>query len=125
MNINFPNCFKLRSEDGKAKTGSGNFRNHASYSDPDSIDACQDSFPYRIPTLNLEVRYNLKELRGSLGDAVVNNVANWRLSSGDVSGAGAHADFISSWPEDLFQWTTAMMGKPSILLCPAVPSKSI
>jgi hypothetical protein len=49
------------------------------------------------------VRYNLKELRESLGDAVVNNVNNWRLSSGDASGAGAHADFISGWPEDLFQ----------------------
>jgi hypothetical protein len=52
------------------------------------------------------VRYNFQELRRSLDDAVVNNVTNWRLSSsGDASSAGGaqHVDFISGWPEDLFQ----------------------
>jgi hypothetical protein len=102
MNIQFPNCLKLNRK-GKPRTGSGNFRNHASYSDPNSSNECEASFPYRIPTLNLEVRYNLQELRASLADDVVNNVTNWRLSTGDTSGAGAHADFISGWPEDLFQ----------------------
>jgi hypothetical protein len=53
-------------------------------------------FPTAFPHLNVEVRCNLKELRGSLGDAVVKNVTNWRLSSGDTSGAGAHADFMLS-----------------------------
>eukprot|EP00545_Synedropsis_sp_CCMP1620_P012057 CAMPEP_0119006324 /NCGR_PEP_ID=MMETSP1176-20130426/2232_1 /TAXON_ID=265551 /ORGANISM="Synedropsis recta cf, Strain CCMP1620" /LENGTH=345 /DNA_ID=CAMNT_0006958229 /DNA_START=99 /DNA_END=1133 /DNA_ORIENTATION=- len=102
MNINFPNCLELKSN-GQPRTRSGNFRNHASYSNPDATTTCPVDFPYRIPTLNLEVRYNLKAMRAILDDDVVNNVTNWRLSTGDASGAGAHADFVSGWPEELFQ----------------------
>lgn len=101
MNINFPNCLEVRN--GKPRTRSGNFRNHASYSKPDKQLECPDDFPFRIPTLNLEVRYDLKAMRKILPDEVVNNVDNWILSSGDSSGAGAHADFVSGWPEEMFQ----------------------
>lgn len=105
MNINFPNCLALKSN-GKPRTRSGNFRNHASYSDPNDILSCPPDFPYRIPTLNLEVRYDLKAMRQHVNftnDDIVNDMDNWYLATGDTSGAGAHADFISGWPEDMFQ----------------------
>ena len=38
-----------------------------------------------------------------MGDDIVNEVRNWRLSTGDSTGSGAHADFISGWPEELMQ----------------------
>ena len=42
-------------------------------------------------------------MRNRLGNDVVNDVRNWRLSSNDSSGAGAHADFISGWPQDMME----------------------
>merc|ERR1711907_801584 len=55
------------------------------------------------PRLDLETRYDLKPMRELLGDDVVNDVNNWRLSTGDDSGAGGHADFVSGWPQDLMR----------------------
>ena len=38
-----------------------------------------------------------------LDQGVVNNVSNCILSTSDTSGAGAHADFISGWPQDMME----------------------
>jgi hypothetical protein len=55
----------------------------------------------QIPRLDLEMRYDLSVLRKTLGADIVDDLANWRLSTGDASGAGGHADFVSGWPQDL------------------------
>lgn len=99
MNINFPTCLELKNS-GPPRTRSRNYRNHAAYANGTT---CPPDFPYHIPELNLEVRYELDEMRLILGADVVDNIDNWRLSTGDATGAGAHADFISGWPEDLMQ----------------------
>lgn len=107
MNINFPECLRVR-PDGSPRNKSPNFRDHATYAvsnvwDHERSSFCPTSHPYQIPQLNLQVRFDLRPLRNLLGGDVVNNVDNWRLSTGDASGAGAHADFINGWPEDLMR----------------------
>ena len=103
MNVNFPECVQVEADGVTPRTSSNDWRSHVSYRMDDS--RCPQDFPYHMPSLVLEVRYKLDETRDSLGDDayVVNQVANWRLSSGDTSGAGAHADFISGWPMDLMR----------------------
>jgi len=106
MNLHFPDCLEVDSL-GNPKTESNDFRSHAAYSlkkwDTSRQTFCPASHPYRIPRLNLEVRYKIGTIRDLLGVDVVNNVLNWRLSTGDASGAGAHADFISGWPQELME----------------------
>jgi Domain of unknown function (DUF1996) len=93
MNIDFPNCLRVHDDDGTPVLTSPDFRSHASYTGDDHL--CPDEFPYHIPTVNLEVRYDLQAMRELLGRDVVDNIDKWHLSTLDRSGAGAHADFIS------------------------------
>jgi len=106
MNLLFPDCLEVDSL-GNPITESANFRSHAAYSssnwDSSRQTFCPVSHPYRVPFLKLEVRYNIGPMRNLLGADVVNDVSNWRLSTGDASGAGAHADFISGWPHELME----------------------
>jgi hypothetical protein len=76
-------------------------RSHAAY--PDDGLRCPDSHPYRVPVLDLEVRYDLDAVRDQIGDYVVNDTKNWIMSTGDRTGASAHADFIAGWPEELME----------------------
>lgn len=99
MNVRFPNCLQVR-RNGRPITTSPDFRSHAAYSEN---NVCPDDFPYHIPTVNLEVRYDLRSMRRDLGRDVVDNIDNWVLSTGDRSGASAHADFVSGWPEELME----------------------
>lgn len=99
MNIRFPNCLAVR-RNGRPLISSPDFRSHATYSES---NRCPDDFPYHIPTVNLEVRYNLQAMRDLLGRDVVDNIDNWILSTRDQSGASAHADFVSGWPEELME----------------------
>jgi len=106
MNLNFPDCLEVDNQ-GDPKTESNGFRSHGAYSlktwDPARQTFCPVSHPYQIPLLSLEVRYHIGTMRDWLGADVVNNVRNWRLSTGDASGAGCHADFISGWPQELME----------------------
>mmetsp|Transcript_17058 Transcript_17058/g.19496 ORF Transcript_17058/g.19496 Transcript_17058/m.19496 type:complete len:364 (+) Transcript_17058:134-1225(+) len=105
--LKFPNCLAVKGKKKKPVTKSSNFRDHASYTTDvwgdDQRGWCPESHPYPIPRLDLETRYDLKPMRDLLGSDVVNNVGNWRLSTGDASGAGGHADFVSGWPHELMQ----------------------
>lgn len=101
MNLHFPDCLEVDSN-GTPKTESLGFRSHADYSS-NRYPYCPESHPYRIPRLSLEVRYRIKSMRDLLGADVVDNVRNWRLSTNDASGAGAHADFISGWPQEMME----------------------
>jgi Domain of unknown function (DUF1996) len=92
MNIDFPNCLQVN-DDGTPVLSSPNFRSHASYADDGLV--CPDEFPYHIPIVNLEVRYNLEAMRELLGREVVDNIDAWHMSNLDSSGASAHADFVS------------------------------
>eukprot|EP00555_Chaetoceros_dichaeta_P012981 CAMPEP_0198265106 /NCGR_PEP_ID=MMETSP1447-20131203/20280_1 /TAXON_ID=420782 /ORGANISM="Chaetoceros dichaeta, Strain CCMP1751" /LENGTH=394 /DNA_ID=CAMNT_0043954395 /DNA_START=71 /DNA_END=1252 /DNA_ORIENTATION=- len=106
MNLNFPECLEI-DDNGTPKTESIGFRSHAASSleryDSSRQSFCPVSHPYQIPRLNLEVRYSIGDMRDRLGEGIVNNVRNWRLSTNDSSGAGAHADFISGWPQDMME----------------------
>lgn len=69
-------------------TSSPDYRSHAAYItgwDSARQTYCPVSHPYQIPELDLEVRYELDKMRVLLGEAVVNDVRNWRLSTGDAS----------------------------------------
>lgn len=105
--LKFPDCLEVE-DDGSPRTSSNDFRSHGAYSDNSHWDVsrqsfCPDSHPYQIPRLDLEVRFLLKPMRDLLGADVVNDARNWRLSTGDSSGAGAHADFVSGWPEEFME----------------------
>jgi len=106
MKLQFPDCLEVDGW-GNPQTESTNFRSHAAYSlktwDDSRQTFCPVSHPYRIPRLSLEVRYTIGTMRDRLGNEIVNDVSNWRLSTGDASGAGAHADFISGWPQELME----------------------
>jgi len=111
LNLHFPDCLAVDAE-GKPYSSSMEYngrtdhRDHAKYStDYDSVrdSYCPASHPYQIIELNLEVRYELDKMRAIYGESVVNNVDNWRLSTGDASGAGGHADFVSGWPTELLE----------------------
>jgi Domain of unknown function (DUF1996) len=91
MSITFPNCLQVNA-DGTPVVTSANFRSHASYM---HLLRCPADFPYHIPIVNLEVRYDLQAMRQLLGRTVVDNIDNWHLSTMDRTGAGAHADFVS------------------------------
>lgn len=97
MNINFPECIAT-DELGKPLLDSEDHRSHMAYV-VRNAEPCPASHPYRVPKINLEVRYELDRMVDSLGKEVVQNPSNWFLSTGDHSGAGAHADFISGWDE--------------------------
>lgn len=102
----FPQCLAMEDDGITPKTSSEDFRSHVTYVEEwDEVrqSYCPETHPYQVPNLDLEVRYNLRPMRDKLGDNVVNDVRNWRLSTGDATGSGAHADFISGWPEDLMQ----------------------
>ena len=90
---------ELEVQQKKPVTKLSNFREHAAYTTDvwgdDKRGWCPESHPYPIPRLDLETRYDLQPMRNLLGANVVNNVSNWRLSTGDASGAGGHADFVS------------------------------
>merc|ERR1712176_71019 len=104
MLAKFPNCLAVKPRNGQPITKSKNFRDHASYTTDvwdDERGWCPVTHPYPIPRLDLETRYDLTSMRELLGDDVVNDPTNWRLSTGDASGAGGHADFISGWPKDM------------------------
>jgi len=106
MLLKFPDCLEIDAN-GTPKTESSGFRSHAAYSlkkyDSSRQSFCPISHPYQIPLLKLEVRYRIGDLRKRLGEGTVNDVRNWRLSTNDNSGAGAHADFISGWPQDMME----------------------
>jgi len=106
MLLRFPDCLEVDGN-GIPKTESKGFRSHAAYSsknyDPSRRTYCPVSHPYQIPLLHLEIRYRIGDMRDRLGENVVNDVSNWRLSTNDASGAGAHADFISGWPRDMME----------------------
>jgi Domain of unknown function (DUF1996) len=72
---------------------SPDLRRHASYMSDDNV--CPNEFPYHMPMLNLEVRYDLEAMREVLGRDVVNNIDNWNLSTMAKSGARTHADCVS------------------------------
>lgn len=96
MKLHFPECLAVN-EDGTPITSSDNYRDHATYItgwDRNRNSYCPEDFPYQIPMLDLEVRYDLDHMREILPLDVVNDVRNWRLSTGDDSGAGGHADFV-------------------------------
>ena len=95
MNINFPECIAT-DELGRPFLDSEDHRSHMAYVDRNA-QPCPASHPYRVPKINLEVRYELDRMVDSLGKEVVQNPSNWFLSTGDHSGAGAHADFVSGW----------------------------
>jgi len=106
MLAKFPSCLAVNGR-GRPVKSSSNFRDHAAYATSDTWDDkrgwCPPNHPYPVPRLDLEMRYDLGPVRRLLGDDVVNDPANWRLSSGDASGAGGHADFISGWPADMMK----------------------
>lgn len=99
MNALFPDCLAVDKQ-GKPVTDSRDHRSHAVYSKKNG-DPCPESHPYQIPIVNLEVRYEMTKMKELLGANVANNIDNWVLSTGDRTGASAHVDFISGWPEDL------------------------
>jgi len=107
--LKFPNCLAIKKKSGKPITKSKNFRDHAAYADQSTNDWndirgwCPASHPYPIPRLDLEIRYNLAAMRHVLDEDVVNDPNNWVLSTGDKSGAGGHADFVSGWPTELME----------------------
>jgi len=102
MKIKFPSCLRIRVRtDNGPRTWASDSRSHGAYLGQDL--RCPDSHPYHIPELDLEIRYQLDEIRRQLGDDVVNDTDNWILSNGDTTGASAHADFIAGWPEDLME----------------------
>lgn len=103
LNVRFPDCLKVKN--GKPVLDSSDHRSHAIYSGPGHRQFCPKDFPYHMPLVNMEVRYDLTEMRGLLGSKIVNNLNNWRLSTGDETGASAHADFLSGWPEDMLEDT--------------------
>jgi hypothetical protein len=91
MAVDFPSCLAVHA-DGTPVLSSPNFRSHAAYP---VNNRCPPDFPYHIPLLDLEVRYDLKAMRELLGRRVVDRIDNWHLSTMDQTGAGAHADFVS------------------------------
>ena len=101
MNVNFPECCATDNL-GRPLLDSKDHRSHMTYVDRNA-DPCPASHPYRVPKINLEVRYELDRMVDSLGKDVVQNPSNWFLSTGDHSGAGAHADFISGWDEHVLE----------------------
>jgi len=100
MHIRIPSCLQVRKSDGMPRIMSFDHRSHAAY--PDGL-TCPDSHPYHMPEIHFEVRYELDEIRNQIGNLVVNDSNNWILSTGDTTGASAHADFISGWPEELME----------------------
>jgi len=94
MNVNFPECIATDAI-GKPTLDSDDHRSHMAYVERN--EPCPVSHPYRVPRVNLEVRYELDKLVESLGKDVVQDPSNWFLSNGDHTGAGAHADFVSGW----------------------------
>ena len=100
MNVNFPECIAIDAM-GKPTLDSDDHRSHMAYVERN--EPCPVSHPYRVPRLNLEVRYELDKLVESLGKDVVQDPSNWFLSNGDHTGAGAHADFISGWDESVLK----------------------
>jgi hypothetical protein len=91
MSVDFPTCLAVNA-DGTPVLSSPNFRSHAAYP---VNNICPPDFPYHIPLLDLEVRYDLKAMRAMLGREVVDKIDNWHLSTMDKTCAGAHADFVS------------------------------
>lgn len=110
MNVNFPDCLRLNNQGAPART-SPNYRIHGEYSKPPSQTDYDDpnaycnpiTYPYQVARLTLEVRYRIGEMRDVLGADVVNDIDNWYLSTGDNTGAGAHADFVNGWPTELME----------------------
>lgn len=100
MKVRFPSCLKIR-KDGAPRTWANDFRDHGAYLGSDL--RCPETRPYHIPELDLEIRYQLDEIRKQIPADVVDNTDNWILSNGDATGASAHADFIAGWPEDLME----------------------
>ena len=100
MNTNFPECIAT-DDSGKPLLDSEDHRSHMKY--VQRSEPCPDSHPYRVPRINLEIRYELDRMVDSLGKEVVQNHSNWFLSNGDHTGAGAHADFISGWDETVLE----------------------
>jgi len=98
MNVNFPECIATDAI-GKPVLDSDDHRSHMLY--VERSEPCPASHPYRVPKVNLEVRYEVDKLVDSLGKDVVQDPINWYLSTGDHTGAGAHADFISGWDESI------------------------
>ena len=98
MNVNFPECIATDAI-GKPTLDSDDHRSHMAYVERN--EPCPVSHPYRVPRVNLEVRYELDKLVESLGKDVVQDPSNWFLSNGDHTGAGCHADFISGWSENI------------------------
>lgn len=96
MNIDFPECVAA-DEQGSPLRDSQDHRSHVAYVERD--EPCPPEFPYRMPRINLEVRYELDKMVEVLGKDVVQDPSNWYLSTGDHTGAGAHADFLSGWNE--------------------------
>ena len=97
MHVVFPEC--ISTDDlGRPLLDSEDHRSHMAYVDRNA-DPCPASHSYRVPKINLEIRYELDRMVDSLGKDVVQNPSNWFLSTGDHSGAGAHADFIAGWDE--------------------------
>merc|ERR1712007_386067 len=65
MKLHFPECLAVN-EDGTPITSSDNYRDHATYItgwDRSRNSYCPEDFPYQIPKLDLEVRYDLDHMR--------------------------------------------------------------
>lgn len=99
INAILPDCLAVDNR-GNPRTDSRDHRSHAAYSTRNG-NPCPESHPYQIPIVNMEIRYEMAYMKELLGARVVNDIDNWFLSTGDTTGASAHVDFISGWPEGL------------------------
>ena len=94
MKTVYPECVAVDAY-GRPLLDSPDHRSHAQYIGRQQ--PCPPDFPYRVPMLDVEFRYDLDKMWGILDPAVVHNPQNWYLSTGDRTGAGAHSDFLSGW----------------------------
>mmetsp|Transcript_10674 Transcript_10674/g.22592 ORF Transcript_10674/g.22592 Transcript_10674/m.22592 type:complete len:491 (-) Transcript_10674:97-1569(-) len=94
MKTVYPECVAVDAY-GRPLLDSPDHRSHVQYIRRQQ--PCPPEFPYRVPMLDIEFRYELDKMWETLDPKVVQNPQNWFLSTGDRTGAGAHSDFISGW----------------------------
>lgn len=85
--ISYPNCLAVDTSGAPVLSSDDNI-SHTAFSDGGD---CPESHPYRIPTLQIDLEFDLDIDSG------------WRLSSdhdGMEQGASLHADYMAAWTDD-------------------------
>ncbi|TAQ85766.1 hypothetical protein B7494_g5918 [Chlorociboria aeruginascens] len=94
INVYFPQCYN-------PQAGLTNYQNNTVYAtsqDAPSGKICPEGWLH-LPQLNLEVYYDVHQFDNDWTPG--QGHIPWCLAQGDCTGAGAHADFIAGWDQEV------------------------